>query len=68
VRFRRFTIIPKSKINGEGLAVRRDSTPLAVKEFGKWLEEARPACESAKMNILVLFDLGEITMDYGCYF
>jgi len=42
----------------EGLAVATGlNHPLAVKEFGKWLEGAGPACESAKMNILVLFDL-----------
>ena len=50
--------LPKSKINGEGLAVATGlNHPLAVSEFEKWLEGAKPACESAKMNILVLFDL-----------
>jgi len=50
--------LPKSKINGEGLAVATGlNHPLAVSEFEKWLEDAKPACENAKINILVLFDL-----------
>jgi hypothetical protein len=49
--------LPKSKIDGEGLAVATGlNHPLAISEFEKWLEDAEQACESAKMNILVLFD------------
>ena len=50
--------LPKSRINGEGLAVATGlNHPLAINEFDKWLEGAKPVCEGAKMNILVLFDL-----------
>ncbi len=49
--------LPRSQINGKGLGVATGlNHPLAVSEFEKWLEEAKPACEDSKMNILVLFD------------
>jgi len=49
--------LPKSKINGEGLALAtRLNHPLAIKEFQKWIDGAYSACEISKMNILVLFD------------
>lgn len=50
--------LPKSRINGEGLAVVTGlNHSLALCEFDKWLEGAKNACESAKINLLVLFDL-----------
>lgn len=49
--------LPRSKINGEGLAMAtRLNHPLAIREFQKWLDGAQHACEIAKINILVLFD------------
>jgi len=50
--------LPKSKINGEGLAVISGlNHPLAIAEFQKWLDGAQPACRAAKMNIMDLFFL-----------
>ncbi|HKZ36224.1 MAG TPA: hypothetical protein VJ184_01145 [Chryseolinea sp.] len=50
--------LPKSKINGEGLAVISGlNHPFAIEEFQKWVDGARVACEQAKMNILDLFFL-----------
>jgi len=49
--------LPKSKINGEGLAIAtRLNHPLAIKEFQRWIDGAKTACEQSEMNILVLFD------------
>ncbi len=49
--------LPKSKINGDGLALAtRLNHPLAIREFQKWIDGARAACEISGMNILVLFD------------
>jgi hypothetical protein len=50
--------LPRSKITGKGLAVLNGlNHPFAVREFEKWLEDAIPACEAAKMNVLDLFFL-----------
>ncbi|MFC2160402.1 hypothetical protein ACFLRX_01985 [Acidobacteriota bacterium] len=50
--------LPKSKINGEGLALAsRLYHPFAIKEFQNWIEGARSSCELANMNILTLFDI-----------
>jgi hypothetical protein len=50
--------LPKSKINGEGLAILKDlNHPIAINDFQNWLNSAQAACEAAKMNILVLFQL-----------
>jgi len=48
--------LPKSKINGEGLAVITGLYhPLAIKEFDKWVKGAQGACEESGINILGLF-------------
>jgi len=50
--------LPKSKINGEGLAILKGlNHPIAISDFQKWLSSASAVCEAANMNILVLFDL-----------
>lgn len=51
--------LPKSKINGETLALISGhlNHPLAIIEFQKWLRGAERACKEAKMNILDLFFL-----------
>lgn len=49
--------LPRSKIDGEGLAVlTKLNHKLPIKEFQKWLDGAKSACEISKMNILLLFD------------
>jgi len=49
--------LPKSKINGEGLALAtRLNHHFATNEFQKWLDDAKLACETSGINILVLFD------------
>jgi len=49
--------LPKSKINGEGLAIlTRLNHMHAVNEFQKWIDDAESACKVSGMNILVLFD------------
>jgi hypothetical protein len=49
--------LPKSKINGEGLAIAtRLNHSVAINEFQKWIDDAKPACDASGMNILVLFD------------
>ena len=48
--------LPKSKINGEGLAILTGLYhPLTIREFNNWLLDAREACEAAGLNILALF-------------
>jgi len=48
--------LPKSDINGEGLAIISDRYhPLAISEFENWAQGARYACENAEFNILGLF-------------
>jgi len=48
--------LPKSKINGQGLAIITGLYhPLAIKEFDKWIQDARIACENSGVNILGLF-------------
>lgn len=50
--------LPQKKINGRNLAMlRMISHKKIIEELDKWLFDARPACEQANMNILVLFDL-----------
>jgi hypothetical protein len=50
--------LPKSKINGKTLAVPRAlNHEMIISKLDDWLNEARPYCQEAKMNILVLFDL-----------
>jgi len=50
--------LPKSKINGEGLAILKSlNHPFAIHELQKWLDGAQEACKKANMNILVLFDI-----------
>jgi hypothetical protein len=50
--------LPKSNINGEGLAMLKSlNHPLVISEFQKWLNGAQDACKKANMNILVLFDI-----------
>lgn len=50
--------LPKKKINGRNLAMlRMISNKKIIEELDKWLLDARPACEQANMNLLVLFDL-----------
>ena len=50
--------LPKSKIDGEGLAVISGlNHPLAIAEFQKWVDGAQHACQAAKMNIMDLFFL-----------
>lgn len=52
-----FYWLPKSKINGEGLALATGQHHRFARiEFQKWLDDAKPACEASGMNILVLFD------------
>ncbi len=48
--------LPKSNINGEGLAIITGLYhPLTINDFEKWLQDARPVCESTGLNILTLF-------------
>jgi 7-cyano-7-deazaguanine synthase in queuosine biosynthesis len=48
--------LPKSKINGEGLAVITGLYhPLAIKEFNKWLETAKGVCDETGFDLLTLF-------------
>ena len=48
--------LPKSKIDGEGLAIITGLYhPLAIREFDKWIQRAQGACEEASLNILGLF-------------
>jgi len=50
--------LPKSKIDGEGLAIISGLChPFAISEFQKWLDGAKPACEAAGLNVLALFFL-----------
>jgi len=50
--------LPKSKINAVSLAMLRSlNHKKIIDEMGKWLSDAKPSCEAAGMNILVLFDL-----------
>jgi len=50
--------LPKSKIDGSGLAILHGlNHPIAISDFQKWLNIAKPACEAANMNVLVLFQL-----------
>ena len=51
--------LPKSKINGENLALISNhlNHPLSIKEFQKWLDGAKHTCQTAEMNILDLFFL-----------
>lgn len=50
--------LPKSKIDGEGLAVISGlNHPFAIAEFQKWVDGAQRACQTAKMNIMDLFFL-----------
>jgi len=50
--------LPKSKINGKGLALLKGiNHPLAIIEFDKWINEAKVACKESGMNVLVLFDI-----------
>lgn len=50
--------LPKSKINGEGLAVTSGlNHPFAIEEFQKWLDAAQGACKASTMNIMDLFFL-----------
>lgn len=50
--------LPKSRINGEGLAVATMlKHPFATSEFQKWIDGAQAACVASNMNILVLYDL-----------
>ncbi len=50
--------LPKSKINGRNLAMLRLlNHRKIIEEMEKWIRDARPACEAAGMNILVLYDL-----------
>ena len=48
--------LPRSKINGEGLAIATGLYhPMAIKEFDNWIKGAREACEASGLNILGLF-------------
>jgi hypothetical protein len=50
--------LPKSKINGEGLAILKGlNHPVAISDFQKWLDSSQAICEAANMNVLVLFQL-----------
>ncbi len=50
--------LPKSKINGEGLAMISGlNHPFAIAEFQKWVDGAQHACQAAQMNIMDLFFL-----------
>jgi hypothetical protein len=50
--------LPKSKVNGEGLAILKGlNHPVVIREFQKWLDGATDACQKANMNLLVLFDI-----------
>jgi hypothetical protein len=50
--------LPKSKIDGKGLAVISGlNHPFAIAEFQKWVDGAKHACQAAKMNIMDLFFL-----------
>jgi len=50
--------LPKNKITAKNLAMLRLlKNHMVIREFDKWLNGAALSCESAKMNVLVLFDL-----------
>lgn len=50
--------LPKSKINGEGLAVISGlNHPFAIREFQKWVDGAQSACQAANIRIMDLFFL-----------
>jgi hypothetical protein len=50
--------LPKSHINGEGLAILKGlNHPIAISDYEKWLKSAYPACLAANMNVLVFFQL-----------
>jgi hypothetical protein len=50
--------LPKSKINGKGLATLSVlNHPLCIGEFQKWLDGAKGNCAAAQMNIMDLFFL-----------
>lgn len=48
--------LPKSKINGKGLAIITDLYhPLTISDFEEWLQDAQSACQATGLNILTLF-------------
>lgn len=48
--------LPKSHINGEGLAIATGLYhPMAFREFDNWIKGAKDACESSGLNMLSLF-------------
>ena len=48
--------LPRSEICGQGFAIVTGLYhPMAIKEFDKWLQEAKEPCERAGLNILALF-------------
>ncbi|MBC7364163.1 MAG: hypothetical protein H5U07_06440 [Candidatus Aminicenantes bacterium] len=50
--------LPKSNISARNLAVLRSlNHKKIINEIEKWLSDAKPSCDAAGMNILVLFDL-----------
>jgi hypothetical protein len=50
--------LPKSKINGENLALLSGlNHPFVIEEFQKWIDGAQRACKVSNMNILDLFFL-----------
>ena len=50
--------LPKSAISGENLAIINGlNHPFAIREFQKWLNGARPACDEGKIDVLALFFL-----------
>jgi len=50
--------LPKSHINGEGLAILKGlNDRLAIDDYQAWLDSAYPPCIAGNMNVLVLFQL-----------
>lgn len=50
--------LPKSHLNGEGLAILKGIRhPAAIKDYQEWIDGAKTACDLAGMNVLVLFQL-----------
>lgn len=50
--------LPKSKINGKGLAILKGiNNPVAIRDFQNWVDSAFDVCKASGMNILVLFQL-----------
>lgn len=50
--------LPKSRINGEGLALLKSlNSKLAIRDYEEWLDSAYFKCSEANMNILVFFQL-----------